>query len=1169
MTARLGLRLLGKPQVHLDGQAITGFRTAKAEALLYYLAVAGQGRPREALANLLWGEMPEAKAKRNLTQILSLLRKRFEPFLEIEPQQVGFKPGTDYWIDVVEFEQMLEAVDPAKSLEQLRQAVDLYRGDFLQGFFVKEAFSFEEWALTERERLRELMLHALQTLLNGALTQADYAAGLDYAGRLLALEPWHETAHRQMMRLLALSGRREAALAQYETCRQVLAEALGVEPLAETTALFERLRAAASPPPHNIPPPPNVFVGRDTELQQIEGHVADPACRLLTIVGPGGIGKTRLALEAVRIYTQPESVIREPGFHDGVRFVSLVSIGAADLSGGPNQIRLTNAITSAIAEALDFSFQGSDDLLGQLLTHLLAKDLLLILDNFEHLLTASTERSAGLEVVDTLLQGAPALKVLVTSRERLNLPEERVVQVTGLAYPGQKAMRRGAEARGGGGDNQLQITNHQQYSAIALFLERARQVDANLNLTEMDAPYVIRICQLVEGLPLGLELAAGWLRMLSSQEIVTEIEQSLDFLETPRPNAPFWQRSIRAVFDRSWQMLTPPELAVFSKLSIFQGGFEREAARQVAGASPTILAGLVNKSLLRHSRSERYDMHELLRQYAAEKLWSAEGDNHTNSPTVWQRHSRYYLEWVHRREAQLRSDAPQQALAEIRLEIDNIRQAWQWAVSQVEIETLDQSLGGLSRFYDLAGLLQEGEETFRSAVAHLQTQVAILDDSTRPAAQAAIVKLLTEQARLLNRRGLSDQSVQVMGQAASQVDAVQDIALKAVTYHQWGESLCYHDELDLAKKHLEKALTWAQQAGLRNIEAEALRHLGITVKYQGDYRRASSLYQQALTCFCQLGDRRGENLTLINLGVVARKQGAHAEARRLYEQALQGFRELNYQWGQGVVLDNLGRVCYEQGDYTEAQRLLTEGLAICRGIKDRWGEGYLLTGLGNVAREQGDYLTSHSYYQQALELRREIKARQDAGYTLAEWALLRHQVGNHEAALEYSRQAESMGRELKIPELRALALTHLGHAQVALNFSQEAIRTYEQALQICLDLGTHQALETRAGLIHAYLTEQRLEQAQNHTEELLPALADKAPYGMRETFRMYLICYRVLQANQDPRAEQLLTTAHRLLHKRAAKIEDERLRGFFLEKIAAHREIVAEIEFGPLDDQTD
>jgi DNA-binding SARP family transcriptional activator len=459
-------------------------------------------------------------ARRNLTKALTNLRQLLEPYLLIERHSVAFNHQAAAAVDVVIFlaavegSAVLEPDDPGRDLAPLRQAVSLYRADFLEGFYVKNALEFEEWALGQREYLRELMLQALRRLTGqSARLEADPAVALAYCRRWLRLEAWQEEAHRQMMLLLARSGQRDAALAQYETCRRLLAEELGVEPMPETTALYERLKAAGTAPPHNLSAPPNVLVGREAELQQAAGHLANPDCRLLTIVGPGGIGKTRLALEAARGCARPEAALEGVSFADGVYLVNLTP---PEVEAQP--AALADRLAVAIADALNFSFQGPADLMTQLLNYLRRKQMLLVLDNFDHFVAAVT-------CLADILRHAPEVKLLVTSRERLNLQEEYVLEVAGLTYPGDEQRSRGAEEQGGRGErqspgisNQLSVTsvppsltdalsgtpqapmrspehpkpqlpmrslerpNYHSYSAIALFTQRAQQTLAGFTL---------------------------------------------------------------------------------------------------------------------------------------------------------------------------------------------------------------------------------------------------------------------------------------------------------------------------------------------------------------------------------------------------------------------------------------------------------------------------------------------------------------------------------------------------------------------------------------------------------------------------------------------------------------------------------------------------------------
>ena len=520
----LQMRLLGGLQITQNGIPLTNFVSNKAPALLAYLAVTQRAHSRDALAGLLWGELSDTDAKNNLRQTLSNLRKLLDPYLLITRETVGLNPDASYLLDVTQFEQSLttedrrqntdhrlqnaehrsQTTDSEAAVHHLAVAIELYQGDFLAGFFVRDAPEFEEWMLAQRARLHELALQALHTLTEFHLSHGAYVRAIDYAMRLLALDSWREEAHRQLMLAFARSGQRSAALAQYETCRRSLDKELGVEPSAETTKLYERIRAAGEATRHNLPPQPTPFVGRAQELAQIEAQLLKPECRLLTLLGVGGVGKTRLALATA------ERLLQIGAFLNGVYFVPLVGVESPEL------------LATAMADACEFTFSGKQDPKAQLANFLRDKETLLVLDNFEQLLDAALW-------LGQLLKSAPNLKLLVTSRERLNVQWERLVTIEGLAYPKDENGRMKDEGGGaqddplkkglGGGMKaedddsifNLQSFFHQslRFDAIQLFVSRAQavQVDFDVNAT---LPCVVRICQLVEGMPLGLELAAAW-----------------------------------------------------------------------------------------------------------------------------------------------------------------------------------------------------------------------------------------------------------------------------------------------------------------------------------------------------------------------------------------------------------------------------------------------------------------------------------------------------------------------------------------------------------------------------------------------------------------------------------------------------------------------------------
>jgi predicted ATPase/DNA-binding SARP family transcriptional activator len=664
MTDILTLRLLGTPQVSRDGSPVTGFISSKAQGLLYYLAVTGRAHTREALAGLFWSDMPEVQAAKNLRNVLSNLRALAGQQLVITRQEVTFDRASAYWLDV---ELFLSTLGDAatRDLGALHRAVELYQGDFLDGFYVSEALAFEEWVLGRRSLLKGHVLQALHTLVTRHLEREEYAAGIDYANNLLAIEPWREETHRHLMVLLARSRQRSAALAQYETCRRVLARELQVEPMHETTALYEHIRAAAAPPPHNLPPQPTAFVGRQAELAEVTRFLSNPGAQLLTLVGPGGIGKTRLALQAAARCVEPEASY-DTHFADGV-FVVPLAVGL------PGMGEAQPSLIAAMADALQFSFQGPVHPQAQLLGYLREKRMLLVLDNFEHLVAEARQ-------LGDILRLAPGIKLLVTSRTRLNLQEEWLLELTGLEYPSG-----GAEGEAPAAQAARPL---EAYSAIALFVQQARRVRPGFVLEAASEPAVVRICQLAEGVPLAIELAASWLRVLSGAEILAELEQGLDFLTSSLQNVPARHRSLRAVFEHSWALLPPLEQSLFQRLSVFRGGFRREAAASVVGASLPLLAGLADKSLLRRNADGRNEVHELLRQYADEHLRADAAE----FEQVHDQHCHYYADLLTAYQPQLQGTGAelQAAMATLNAERENVRAAWNWAVEHRKIVELNQ-----------------------------------------------------------------------------------------------------------------------------------------------------------------------------------------------------------------------------------------------------------------------------------------------------------------------------------------------------------------------------------------------------------------------------------------------------------------------------------------------
>ncbi|MCA9930175.1 MAG: tetratricopeptide repeat protein [Anaerolineales bacterium] len=998
MNKTLRLSLLGSPLVQLGDELVAGLSPQKVKALLIYLAYTAQPQPRELLADLFFDDRPPKQAAANLRAMVSRLRRRLGPFIVAGRGIVSFDTSADFWLDTAVFTPILQTVQQElahdgsltpETAVQLTNALELYRGEFLAGFHVREARNFGEWLLLERERWYQQITASLQALIDFHLHWRNYAAGITQARRLIRLDNLQENAHRQLMLLLARSGDRNAALAQYESCRQTLAQALGVEPVAETTALYERIRAAKTAVCHNLPPQFTPFVGRIAELAQISQRLDDPNCRLLTLVGPGGIGKTRLALET--------AVAHHETFLNGVYFVPLAPVNVPE------------ALVATIADALHFSFYSKESPQSQLINYLREKEILLLLDNFEHLLDSAA-------FVSDILQQAPHVKILVTSRERLHLRWEWLFDVRGLSYPQDEI------------DEQ-----NMHYSAIQLFAQSAVRVRPDFSLAAEGAN-VARLCRLVEGMPLAIELAAAGLRSRLCLEIIDEIEQNLNLLTSSLQDTPERHRSVRAAFAGSWRALSQVEQHTFCKLSLFRGGFCRKAAWQVAGASHSMLEALADKSLLRRSDAGRYAMHELLRQYAAE-MFTLFPQEKQEAQT---RHSAYYAAYLHQREIALRGKMQKEALAEIGKEIENARAAWQYALAAYSFEVVARLLEGIFCFYDIRSRLHEGMEAFECAV------IAMQEVEHEEAGKLLLGRALARQSWFCFRLGLYEPAREHMQKGLATLRNRGEQREEAFAHLVLGSVADEKGEYVEARVLFQKSRTLYQAVDDRWGMAAAFEHLGDVARMVGDYELSRQHYEQSQSLFQAIGDRDRIAGAFNSLGSIAGTMGAYDQAERYFERSLSICCELDDRFGIVSASHNLSNIAYLQGDYVKAKALRQETLSICREIGFRWGVASTVRHLGDVFRRLGEHDEARHLYEEGLRLQREIGHQRDMALTLNSLGSLAQAAGKWAEARAHYRQALKMATAIEsLPVALAILngwgelLAHEGekvHALVLLTF---------------------------------------------------------------------------------------------------------------------------------------
>lgn len=1039
MTGRLRIWTLGGLRIELDGEPLSGLASRKAEALLIYLAVTGGPHSRDHLATLLWGERPQTRAMGNLSVVLSSLRKQLPAHMDITHQAVGLKPDSAIKLDVTDFQAHIQAAQEthrgtksfsARQIEALEAGVEIYTGYFLAGFHIRGARGFEEWALLEGERLQWLAIDAFETLINYSLHSGTYQKGIAWAHRCLRLDPLREEIHRHLMLLLSRNGQWSASLAQYEACKQVLANELGVEPTPETRSLYERIQSAMRGPRHNLPPQTAPFFGRQSELAHIGELMADPACRLLTIIGPGGIGKTRLALQF--------GAAQLDRYLNGIYFIPLAPIN------------LPEHIVSNIAEAIDLQFQNHSGEMEQLIDYLRDKEMLLILDNFEHLLE-------GVDLLIRILREARRVKFLVTTRERLNVQGEWVHEIEGLPYPSAV---------------DASLDEGEDFGAVQLFLHKARQVKSDFIAREEEQAWIVRICQMVEGMPLGIELASAWVRVLPCREIALELQGNLDFLHSQRRDIPARHRHMRAVFDHSWNMLSEAEQRVFSSLSVFRGGFDREAAKRVAGATLDILSSLTDKSLIRAIRprrpegTNRFDIHELLRQYARSQL------NQTQEEAVQNRHSEFFAMWLHNMEAELWGDQQNSVFLNVGENIENIRAAWQYASQNHRSNYLGLCLTSMYEFYLLRGWFKEGEKALSQAISDLSTSTSTArDEPSRLETEMTLGRLFVRQGIFCAQLG----------------------------------------RLDHAEELLNTGLSILRELDTMSEVAFALNNLGIVNRMRGRYRQAREYLREGLTIYQQLDNQKGIADVWNTLGSVADRLSEYGKAREQYGESLRIRRKLGDQKGMARSLLNLGSVHYRQGEYTQAATDLKEAISLCQGLNDKWGLAAGFNNLGNVQDKLGHYEEANKLFMDSLAIKKEIGHRKGVAATLYNIGKVAFSMQDYHKARGLFSDSVSKLRELGEKWSLANGLAGLGRAYMALGLEDESGRCYQESLAIAREIDvmtlveqavigfaelmakqgdTSRALELAA---HVNLRPPRAREVKDRAEDLLRALEENLP----------------------------------------------------------------------------
>ena len=974
----LAIKLCNGLSIQLDGVPLK-FASQRAELLLVWLALHPGPHRRELLATMLWDDREQQRVLGNLRTLLARLPRPAKPFLQQTSRTVELLPNSTLAVDLLTFDQL-------RADGELAAAAALLTGEPLAGIHVEQSEGLTAWMMTVRETYAQKGIMLLARL---AQTTVELGQAILYAQRLLQLDPMREASYRLLMRLLARDGRRHEALALYERCQTMLAAEFSLPPEPATDRLAKRLRANGPAQPV-LPRSPTPFVGREVELARLSELLDGGEARLVTILGAGGMGKTRLAVEFAR--QQPQHK------WDGVAFVPLADFDAGE--------RIAAHIAANLAQA---GLIG--DLTGQLsprqfLQYQLAdQEMLLLLDNCEQL------PSLG-PLLAELLDHCPGLRVLATSRRRLGVAGEYVLALAGLSLARAEASAAISPAAN-------------------LFRQIARQAGTQLPDTPAQQDLVAQICQAVAGMPLALELAARWSSLYDLSRILSEIQRNLAFLADQDGQLPARHRSLLAVCQHTWTQLPQAAQRHLQRLLIFQGPFTAAAAEAVAAADGTQLARLLDQALLQRQTPASaalplFSWHPQLRAY----VWEWTGPGAELIAEAERRHCRYYLNL-------LASEAVQNEPHNMALphEWDNIQLAWRNGVSLALWAELRAGLDTLLSYWRRHGLFQE-------AVAALQlaTEAELPADLLGPFL-LALARFQRNQAQFGAAFATLERYLEQYGLAGRYAETISAHLL-------WGEMKAHRNELADAEERLNWAAQMAVDHDAHASLAAARRLLGYVAHRRGQFNTALDLLRQASEYFLQAGDKsslaRTDNILGMAYSVVGDKPKALLHIRRsLIDESL---TEDKNQLVRGHV--NLGHLLVSQGAFQEGLGHLRRGQQLARQIGAWRGIAYADHTIGATQIVLGQYGRARQSLHKAamrfaeLELRVELAA----GHNLQ--AKMHLYMGQPKAAGLYAAEALQLAQATGFKQVIAGAYSYLGYASLSDQDYEQAEAAFADALAL-------------------------------------------------------------------------------------------------------------------------
>ena len=1017
----LQLHLLGTPKSLVDGelQSLTNNRTLLLTA---YLSYQEDWVGRDELVLLLWPDDPEKKARHNLSQQIYNVKKQAwlsDSGIELEAESDRYRLLVS--TDVKTFREAHGAGDWARAYTTYTQS----SGPLLNISLKNIPDNFENWLQLERETLQQSWF---ETALNYALTleqQGKHSEANDILKQVLQQDPLAEDTLQAYIRNLHKAGQRIEAIKAFESFKEQLRLELDMEPLEQTIALMSSLEnqqpnAKSSDSTasiqttvkeaissenqtlvtekqenksddmliqeqqlRNVPTQLTPFVGRDLGLAEIANYLNSSDTRLLTLLGPGGMGKTRLAIQTIL-----EQATR---FEDGAVFVGLAAISPQDDIQN-DSIDNTNIVTTIIqefAKALDISFVEKESQTEQLINYLRAKEMLIILDNFEHLLNASS-------LIVEILESCAKVKIIVTSRVALGFQSEWVYEVKGLDVP--KLPHKSLDALKSDAldlvsDSRDDDSLIELHDAAQLFLRRARRIDANFRLQDGDRYLVSEICHLLGGVPLALELAANWLRVLSMEEIVEDLRNSFDLLETSQTDLPVRHHSMSDIFEQSWSRLSQQEQDALIKLSVFRGGFSKHASDQVTKIPVRTLLSLSNNAMIYRDMNGRFERHPLVYEFSKEKAQKLE------NPDLLQQlqteHATYYAEFLASKEDLLYSEHEQKTIAEINSELENIRLAWHKLTSthsgrgDHSKDLLSKTLPSFSYFYEANTMSAEGIQMIEEALAVI------------PKSSSTYAYLLSYKGNFLAILSHFEKAKQSLNEAWELQEDSEDQKVTAQIALHLALMYIRCDEQETAKHYLEICWKYFKDTNDDIGQARVLAAQGKASHFLGEFDQAETHYLQSLKIYRERKYTSGVINTLSQLSRVCLDLGKPETALEYAQEVYSLSKEKKVGTTNRTLLNTLAMLNWQGGDFNQAEIYVKESLRreALAGNQDNVAISY--SHLGILASEQSELGAAKQYFTKSLDLFNQLGLVTRAIYILGDLGEVATKQKNFAEAKKY------------------------------------------------------------------------------------------------------------------------------------------------------------------------